>query len=112
MTRPDGAVFAYCATAFGGASTGTCAVMNVVTDDAISGCTGDDECTLRWPGCCECDPTAQSTDVLAMRKDAVSNYTAAICGPVATPCPACAVAYPTGARAACDPTTHHCTVTR
>jgi hypothetical protein len=76
--------------------------------DAMTACTTDDDCQLRYEDCCE-SCGAPMEGLIALRRDAVSTYRAEVCAPDAA-CPKCAVSYPAGARALCDGVTKHCAV--
>jgi hypothetical protein len=85
-----------------------CTAIDVRTD-AISACTADMDCALRYSTCCEpCG--APDFGLLAMRADALSEYRSQVCLPNAGGCPKCAVTYPPGAHAVCDGATNHCAV--
>jgi hypothetical protein len=84
-----------------------CVAVNLRTDP-MTACATDDDCQLRYEGCCEkCGAPVEG--LFALRKDAVTSYRAEVCAPDIG-CPKCAVGYPAGARAVCD-ATKHCAVT-
>ena len=85
---------------------GACAPIDLHSD-AMTSCTADADCALRYPSCCE--PCGGPTSgLLSLNKDRIVDYRAEICAPD-TVCPKCAVIYPTDRRAACD-ATGHCSV--
>jgi hypothetical protein len=78
---------------------GNCEGFDVRKSEALSGCTTDDDCTLRMGvSCCEgCG--SNEWDLIAVNKSGA--LTKAVCpsGPVG--CPACAPVYPDDKKAAC-----------
>lgn len=77
--------------------------------DPMTGCATDGDCQLRYAACCE--PCGAPADgLVALRTDAVGTYRTLVCAPDAA-CPKCATSYPPAAKAVCDATTKHCTVT-
>jgi len=84
--------------------TGRCAAIDVRTD-TVSRCVRDADCRLRFANCCECP--ASSEDLIAIAVDKESEYSSQVCAP-GTPCPDCAVMYPTDRKARCNTSTQHC----
>jgi Fe-S cluster biogenesis protein NfuA len=101
MTNVDPAFTAVCRGA-------RCQAVDLRTD-AMSACTKDSDCTLRFPGCCESCGGDAST-LLAVSKAGTGEYQQQICETPAPACPPCIPVYPDKAFAACDPTTKHCVV--
>lgn len=88
---------------------GTCAAIDVRTDET-SACTNDADCMLRYgTGCCEPCGEASATRLTAFRKDAFAAVVR--CLPNEGACPPCVATYPLNARAACNAQTKHCEVT-
>jgi hypothetical protein len=88
----------------------TCKAVDVRVDDALSRCKVDQDCRLRFPGCCEsCGGTAPER-LIALSNGGATEYVANQCKPDAGGCPKCAVFYPPGYAAICNPTTLHCEV--
>lgn len=86
---------------------GRCTGVDIRTD-ALSMCTTDDDCALRYEACCECGASGDHT-IIAIRRDKLGAYSTERCPPM-TGCPECAPTYPAEMRAACDPATKHCYV--
>ena len=81
-----------------------------VRTDAISSCTADTDCTLRYASCCEpCG--APEFGLVALRPDARADFRAQVCLPNAGACSKCLVGYPATKKATCNTTTGHCVVT-
>lgn len=102
-SRPDPNLQAACLA-------GRCAAIDIRVD-AMSSCSSDADCTLRYAMCCQ--PCAATADYLLVAinpaKDA--DFRDAVCVGGLTPCPHCVATYPASEKATCDPTTHHCLVT-
>ena len=101
VSYPNRYLFARCLT-------GKC-MGEDLRDDALSHCTADSDCKLRYPGCCE-SCGGPSSELIAMRKDAEEEWGRTTCESPGLPCPPCVPSYPTGASAKCDPTLGHCYV--
>lgn len=83
---------------------GRCTTVDLAVD-ASTACSKDDECVVRAADCCgACGPGGT---FVALRKDAVADYVAEVCGK--TKCAQCK-APPTPPKAVCDPQTKHCAV--
>jgi hypothetical protein len=86
---------------------GRCQKIDVRTE-SVSACATDDDCRLRYPGCCECGQTGPY--LVAIAKSAESAYEQEVCAPSAA-CADCVPSYPTSRVATCNRSTHHCEVT-
>ncbi len=64
-------------------------------------CTDDNECVVRASECCECGANLNPEFLIAIHRDFVPEYQAALCGPTAI-CPACAPIYPDSVAAVCN----------
>jgi hypothetical protein len=53
-------------------------------------CTGHADCALRATTCCGTCGAPTRDDVIALRVDALDDYSSAVCGPQGAMCPACA----------------------
>ena len=79
---------------------GTCAEFDLRAE-RITACTSDDECVLRTTGCCECGADTNPAALIAIRGDAVADYTSMVCDPEST-CPGCDPEYPGWVEPACN----------
>jgi len=87
-----------------------CKAVDVRVDEALSACKVDQDCRIRFPGCCEgCTGTAPEK-LIALSTTGFAEYVANQCHPGASGCPKCAIQYPAGYEARCNPTTLHCEV--
>jgi hypothetical protein len=79
---------------------GRCAAIDVRTN-AVSRCTGNTECSLRWgTGCCEgCSGTTGGLVAIS----ASAELRALVCGANAGACPPCVPVYPANVTARCLP---------
>jgi len=91
-----------------------CKAVDVRVDDALSRCTVDQDCRLRYPGCCECGgvPAPTPDRLIALSNSGATEYVANQCKPNASGCAKCAVMYPVGYEAICNPATLHCEVSK
>jgi len=86
-----------------------CLAIDVRTD-TVSACTTDADCMLRYgTGCCELCGEGLTSQLTALRKDALQAVVR--CLPNEGACPPCMPTYPATARAACNPQTRRCEVT-
>jgi hypothetical protein len=83
-----------------------------VRTDAISACTTDADCTLRYATCCQSCTATSGGPVVAVASTATLELQAQLCLPNSAPCPHCMPQYPTNVKAVCDPSTHHCAVVK
>ncbi len=88
----------------------SCVAVDVRTDVALSGCKTDQDCGLRSAGCCEPCGSVDPSELIAVSSTGRGEYVANQCHPDAGGCPKCAVQYPAGYAARCNPTTLHCEV--
>jgi hypothetical protein len=88
---------------------GSCTAIDLRTD-AISACTTDADCRLRWGGdCCECG--APLYDLISIASANEAQLDAILCAPATTCTRHCAPSpYPTDKKPVCNPTTLHCEV--
>jgi hypothetical protein len=84
---------------------GTCTKVDIRADP-VSACEIDDDCMLRFPGCCNCGH-GQPDQAIAIAKTKESDYRALACSPNDA-CANCVTATFSGYRVACDATTKHC----
>jgi len=83
---------------------GKCQAFDVRAD-AVSACSGPNDCKLRMAECCECG----GTHVIAIASSKEAAYTSAVC-PASPSCAKCAPTYPMFTVAVCDAKTSHCSV--
>jgi hypothetical protein len=76
--------------------------------DALSSCSTDSDCMLRYEACCECGASGDF-NIIALNKTKTGDYMLERCKPMAA-CAECAPAYPATLRAVCDTATKHCAV--
>lgn len=74
-----------------------------VHDTLMTRCSSDDECRLRVRGCCECGGDLRPEALVALRRDAESDYVTLICN-ASEGCDACVPTYPDTVEAFCNPT--------
>jgi hypothetical protein len=77
---------------------------------AISACTRDDECRIRVPDCCDCGADVREERLIAIRADAIGEFTSIVCDS-GQGCPECVPVYPDTVEAYCAPD-GHCAVRR
>ena len=80
--------------------TGLCQVVDLQTLD-LTACSSDSDCRIRTRDCCECGGGLEPEDIIAIRVDAESAYSALACDP-GTACPECAPTYPPSVIATCS----------
>lgn len=73
---------------------------------ALSACTADTDCVIRYANCCSC--SGDASQVVSVRVDAESAVEQLLCDGGACPLD-CAPRMDPGFHAVCDPTTRHCT---
>lgn len=88
----------------------SCKAIDVRVDDALSKCNTDPDCRLRFAGCCEFCNMGNAMQLIALSTSGAQEYGANQCHPDQGGCPKCAVMYPPGYAARCNPTTRHCEV--
>lgn len=87
---------------------GTCAVTDL-RKDAISACTRDEDCVLRYGTCCQPCDGGSIESLVAIRSGAEGELERQICAGTEA-CDKCLPAFPDGARARCNPTSKHCEI--
>jgi hypothetical protein len=75
---------------------------------SLTECERDTDCRLRVAGCCECGATITAENLIAIRTDAETGFSALVCDP-AQGCTDCAPIYPSQFSAYCV-TDGHCAV--
>jgi hypothetical protein len=79
--------------------------------DVMSACQADSDCVLRMgTGCCESCSGADPSTIVAVSQSGYAELKSNACRPDDGPCSKCAVQYPPGYEAKCDPSTKHCRV--
>ena len=78
--------------------------------DTMSACTTNQDCALRYSGCCEACAANDPSKLIALSSSGRQEYVANQCHPDAGGCPKCAVIYPPGYEAVCNTQTGHCEV--
>lgn len=87
----------------------SCNAVDVRTD-SVSACAIDTDCRLRFAGCCEYCTDPSASKLIAIATSGNAEYTANQCHPDQGGCPKCAVMYPPGYAARCNPMSKHCEV--
>ena len=93
----NGNVQAFCVT-------GKCAVVDVRTD-AISTCTKDEDCVLRYATCCQSCAGGTIDSVVSIRGDRAADLTAQLCEGTES-CDKCLPTFPPSTRSKCNAKGH------
>jgi hypothetical protein len=78
---------------------GRCVVLDIETPTYAT-CSAADDCMIRASACCECGADVSPGALVAISRDSLSSYLAAVCDPRAD-CAACAPIYPDDVTADC-----------
>jgi hypothetical protein len=87
---------------------GKCGVVDL-RKDAISSCSKDDECVLRYGTCCQSCSGGSIEQIVSIKKGNESQLETQICSGKES-CDKCLPVFPPGVRARCDQATGHCYV--